>query len=50
MKYEYSMSNMKTRALATSVMVVEGNIENGAKLFKARCAHCHSIEKVLSIV
>lgn len=26
--------------------IPEGNIENGAKLFKTRCGQCHTVEKV----
>ena len=28
----------------------EGNIENGAKLFKTRCGQCHTVEKVIEKV
>ena len=24
----------------------DGNVENGAKLFKTRCGQCHTVEKV----
>ena len=27
--------------------IPDGNIENGAKLFKTRCGQCHTVEKVM---
>ena len=26
--------------------IPEGNVEKGAKIFKQRCAQCHTVEKV----
>ncbi len=31
-----------------SMTVPEGNIVNGAKLFKTRCGQCHTVEKVIN--